>query len=323
MTTQAPTTTTTAPATASANGTAIEKRPPTRMDALVKHFNDWKATLRAILPKHIDPERVVKIAIKVYMDKPELARCTPLSMVKATLQCAELGLDPSPLLGEAYFIPFNNTVKYKDGNIMKSRSEEQVQLMPGYPGLIKLAKQAGGIADVYAVVVDECESAPEFFRVQRGTVNKIHHEMRMTERTGNLFAVYGVVQYVDGTHHFEVLPKADVDAIRKRSKSADNGPWTTDYFAMARKTAVKQALKMVPKSPERPALPRALAVDSAAELGEAFRGDLMADAIDTTGEDTSELPGAAEKDAKPATRAEELQQRLAGTVPHDKDGVLP
>jgi recombination protein RecT len=319
MTTQAPTQTTTPPQ-AAANGTAIEKRQPTRMDVLVKLFQDWRPTLRAILPKHIDPERVVKVALKVFMDKPELARCTPLSMLKATLQCAELGLDPSPLLGEAYFIPFNNKVKFKDGNVWKERTEEQVQLMPGYPGLIKLAKQTGDIADVYAVVVDECEAAPEYFRVRRGTVNEIHHDMRMTERTGNLFAVYGVVKYRDNTYHFEVLPKADVDAIRKRSKSADNGPWVTDYFAMARKTAIKQALKTVPKSPEKPALPRALAIDTAAELGEAFRGDLLSDTIDAEGTDVTDAPALADK---PATRTEELQQRLAGGVKHDKDGVLP
>jgi recombination protein RecT len=304
--------------TATANGAsaAIEKKLPTRMDLLKDGFAAWRPTLRAILPKHIDPDRVIKIAMNVFLNKPELALCTPTSMIRATLQCAELGLDPSPLLGEAYFLPFENKRKVRDGNVFKEVKVPEVQLMPGYPGLIKLAKQAGDVADVYAVVVDECESDPEYFQVQRGTINTIHHIMRMdAERTGKLFAVYAVVKFKDATCHFEVLTKHDVDAIRARSKAANSGPWVTDYNAMAKKTAIKQALKTVPKSPEKPQLPKAIAADTAAEIGEAF-GTELTDAIDAEGTDVIEaLP------EKPATRAEELAQKL-GNGKHDKDGVV-
>jgi recombination protein RecT len=303
--------------TAAANGnaangkapaTAIEKAKPTAMDYLKGGFEKWRPTLKAILPKHIDPERVINIAMNVYMNRPELHLCTPASMVKATMQCAELGLEPSPLLGECAFIPFKGKKRVRDGNVYKETEELQVQLIPMFAGLIKLAKQSGEISDVYAVVVDESEKSPEFdehgkfvagFYVEEGTTRRIQHIRRMEGRTGVLFAVYGVVKFKDGTCHYEVLSRQDVDAVRKRSKSSDNGPWVTDYEEMAKKTAIKRTLKTVPKSPTKPQLAMAIAADNASETAEAFSTDLTA-SIDAEG---TEVQG-------PQTRTEQLAQRL-------------
>jgi recombination protein RecT len=312
-------TTATSPAKTNGNGAALAK-PAHPMDLLKKDFETWRPTLRAILPRHIDPERVIKIAMNVYLNNPELQRCTPASMVRATLQAAELGLEPSPLLGEAYFLPFKNKKKVKDGNVLKDTEVQEVQLIPGYVGLVKLAKQTGDIADVYAVVVDESEKKPEFdrdgrvlagFYVEEGTVRKIHHIRQTENRTGVLFAVYGVVKFKDGTCHYEVMSKGDVDAIRARSKAKDSGPWVTDYAAMAKKTAIKQALKTVPKSPEKPQLAQAIAADNSADDGRAFSTDLTG-SIDAEGVDTTD----AEPPAQEPTRTEALSAKL-DQVPHD------
>jgi recombination protein RecT len=301
-----------------------ERKALTKVDQLKSFFEQWRPTLKAMLPRHIDPERVIKIAMNVYFNKPELQSCTPISMVKATLQCAEYGLDPSPFFGECAFIPFENKKKVRDGNTWKDVKVLEVQLMPMFVGLIKLAKQNGDVSDVYAVVVDESEKTPEFddrgnviagFYVEQGTVRKIHHVQRLEGRTGNLYAVYGVVLFRDGTHHFEVLSRSDVDRIRARSKSKDTGPWATDYDEMAKKTAIKRAVKTVPKSAEKPQLAKALAHDNAIDLGEAFSSE-YGDAIDVEGAPVEETP----PPAKPATRTDELAHRLGsimGSPPHD------
>jgi recombination protein RecT len=181
---------------------------------------------------------------------------------------------------------------------------EEVQMVPGYVGLIKLAKQTGDISDVYAVVVDECEKELEYFCVERGLANTVHHKQRFdVPRTGNLFAVYGVVKFKDGTFHFEALSKDDVEKIRARSKTPNSGPWVTDYFAMAKKTAIKQALKTIPKSAEKPQLAQALAADNAAEMGEAFSGEL-AEALDAEAEVVVDEP------VQPKSRTQELASKL-------------
>ena len=48
----------------------------------------------------------------------------------------------------------------------------------------------------------------------------------------------------------DVMGRAEVDAVRRRSKSADSGPWVTDYEAMARKTVLRRAFPYLPVSIE-------------------------------------------------------------------------
>ena len=59
-----------------------------------------------------------------------------------------------------------------------------------------------------------------------------------------------VAHFRDGGHYFEVMSKAEVDSIRKRSKASDRGPWVTDYEAMAKKTVVRRAFPYLPVSVE-------------------------------------------------------------------------
>jgi recombination protein RecT len=42
----------------------------------------------------------------------------------------------------------------------------------------------------------------------------------------------------------------EVEAIRARSRAGKNGPWVSDWAAMAKKTAVKQLSKWLPMSTE-------------------------------------------------------------------------
>ena len=46
------------------------------------------------------------------------------------------------------------------------------------------------------------------------------------------------------------LAKAEVDAIRNRSRSGKSGPWQTDYNEMMRKTVVRRGVKYLSMSTE-------------------------------------------------------------------------
>lgn len=310
------------------NGKAIEKRKPTGGELLHAEFQKWKPTLKALLPNHLDPERIIKMAMGAYMRSEHLQKCTLSSVVKATIMAAELGLEPGGLLGEAYLVPFNNTKKFKDGNVWKERKVTEATLIPGYKGLVKLARQTGDIASVYACLVDESERRG--FQVILGTERKIKHEMDLTaDRTGEVFAVYAVIKFKDGSEHFEVMTKSEVDAIRARAKASDSGPWETDYGWMAKKTVLKQALKLVTLSPEKPGLATATAADDAAESGQAFNTDLTAEfeVIEEAVASPTETQ-VAQLQEKPAQhvngggRTAELANKLGGGVAHDADGVV-
>lgn len=60
--------------------------------------------------------------------------------------------------------------------------------------------------------------------------------------------VYMVAHFKDGGHYIDVMSKAEVDDIRRRSKTPNNGPWVTDYEAMARKTVIRRAFPYLPVS---------------------------------------------------------------------------
>jgi recombination protein RecT len=47
-----------------------------------------------------------------------------------------------------------------------------------------------------------------------------------------------------------VLSPGEVEAVRKRSKSPNKGPWETDYDEMGKKTAFRRHSKWLPLSPE-------------------------------------------------------------------------
>jgi recombination protein RecT len=297
---------------------AIQRRGNTFMDRLKADFESWRPTLTAVLPRHLSADRIIKMALSTVMRSPDLHACTPVSIVKSVISAAEMGLEVGGFLGEAYILPFSNKKKVRDGNVWKEAKVTEAQLIPGYKGLLKLARQTGDISEVYATVVDEEEYKRGLFRVTLGTERSIEHTMLLEGRSGELFAVYAVVKFKDGSRHFEVLTKAMVEGIRGRSKAAHAGPWVTDYHAMAKKTAIKQALKTVTLSPEKPrdlAAAMALAADDAADAGEAFRSEL-ADTIDAEGEEVRE------ESTAPQTRADAIGARIgASPLPDDADPV--
>ena len=88
-----------------------------------------KGQIAMALPKHLNADRIVRVAMTSVQRTPELLKCDPISLVAAVIQSSQLGLEPDGILGHAYLIPFNNTKK----------GRMEVQFIPGYKGLIDLA----------------------------------------------------------------------------------------------------------------------------------------------------------------------------------------
>lgn len=195
---------------------------------LAQLIERMKPEIGRALPKHMNPDRMARIATTVLRQTPALARCTPESFLGALLTASQLGLEPGPL-GEAYLVPYGNTVTF----------------IPGYRGLVKLAFQSGRVQTLQAHVVHENDD----FEYCYGLTPDLRHKPFLGDR-GKPIAVYAAAVLKDGGAQFEVMSVADVEAIRRRSKASNNGPWKTDWSAMARKTVVKQLAKWLPLSTE-------------------------------------------------------------------------
>lgn len=201
-----------------------------------------KPSIAAVLPKHLPPDRLLKIVLAATSRTPALLACSPQSILLAVMQGAELGLEVGGLLGEAYLVPFKGTV----------------QLIPGYRGLIKLARNSGELRTIEARVVHKNDT----FEIEFGLDTKLVHKPCLTGDPGETVCVYAIARYKDDTYQAEVMTRAEVDAIRARSQAAESGPWVTDYDEMAKKTVLKRLLKTGPLSAEvKSALEHETAVD--------------------------------------------------------------
>jgi recombination protein RecT len=218
------------------------KTPNPKSNTIRTLLERMKPELAKVLPKHLEADRILRIALTEIRRNPKLLDASRESLLGAVMLSAQLGLEPGPL-GHCYLIPYYNS---------KTKSYE-VQFQLGYKGMLDLVRRSGQIEMIDAHVVYENDE----FDFQYGLEPKLYHKPVLQNR-GNPIAVYAVAKFKDGGFSYLVMSVEDVEKIRKRSKAADNGPWVTDWEAMAKKTAIKQLCKYLPLSIE---VQRGLAAD--------------------------------------------------------------
>ncbi len=269
--------------------------------------------LATVLPKHLTAERVIKVAITAASRTPALLQCTPQSFVLAVIQASQLGLEAGSPLGEAYLVPYKT----------------ECTLIVGYRGLIALARRSGEIESIEAHVVH----ARDHFDLAFGLDSRLEHRPWMPtppkEQTqeawdgwaadadpGPMIAVYAVAKLRGGQKQAEVMTRAQVDAIRARSRAGNGGPWVSDYEEMAKKTVVRRLAKYLPMSIE---MAGALDHEDRVERGETIDVTAVADGID--GDVTAAPKKITATDAVKAQLAAQVQNNTATTQrePGDDD----
>jgi recombination protein RecT len=220
-----------------------------------------QSQIKAALPRHMTAERMARIATTEMRKVPKLGQCDPMSFLGAVIQCAQLGLEPGNALGHAYILPFDKREKV-GGQWKTVRTEAQVII--GYRGMIDLARRSGQIVSIDARAVYEGDK----FECILGLDPRVDHQPDWQNANradaSKLRFVYAVAKLKDGGVQFDVMSRAEVEGIRARSKSADNGPWVTDFAAMAIKTVVRRLFKFLPVSIE---MQTAVGLDEMAEAG--------------------------------------------------------
>ena len=276
--------------------------PQAKMATLKAALERSLPNIRDIAAKHLTPERLVKVVLGAASRTPLILDCTPISVVKAVLQAAELGLEPGSSLGEFWLVPFKNG---KTG-------QREVQGIPGYRGLISLARRTGEIANLYAEAVYEGDNFDVELGLEPRLVHKPDFDNEKREDPKHLRFVYAVARFKDGSFQFTVMSRKQVEAIRRRSKAGDSGPWVSDYEEMAKKTVLRRLAKYLPMSVE---MAKAMELQARAEAGN-FDEPVVLDGevIDDTSEQTTTpkrgtgaLKAALKKDepqASPASAAE-------------------
>lgn len=177
------------------------------------------------LPPHVTVDKFLRVAVTAIQQSPSLLSADRNSLFAAIVTSAQLGLVPDAQLGEAYFVPYKG----------------KVQLIPGYRGLLKLARQ-GDIGFIEAELIHQNDDVTYLL----GDESRFEARVNWKDR-GPIEGVYAVARFRDGGIAARVvMMKHQVDAIRARSQVANGPAWSENYEEMAKKTALRRLAKLLP-----------------------------------------------------------------------------
>lgn len=120
-----------------AQGNGCDKVKP--LEAVRQALQLLKPRLAVALPPHLPADRLLRVVMTVLQNTPVLLECDRASLYRAVMTCAQLGLEPDGVLGQAFLVPHRG----------------RVQLLPGYRGLITLARNSGEVLSLNAQAVHE------------------------------------------------------------------------------------------------------------------------------------------------------------------------
>lgn len=181
---------------------------------------------------------------------PELLKCDKESIARALREAASYGLELNGTLGQAYLIPYNESVRNAHGGWDKVMT---AHFQMGYKGLIALARRSNTIKTIAA----ECIYENDEFDCELASGRSIHHKMNIFAERGDVIGYYCLVELTNGGEQFAVMSKKDAEKFRDtysksyimaKDKSTQN--WGKNFDAMALKTCVIKALKLCPISIE-------------------------------------------------------------------------
>lgn len=198
---------------------------------------------QSLPPDLMDPARYLQLAQTCCEKTPALMECTTLSLIGGIVESAQLGLPIDNSLGYAYLVPFFD----------RKRNVRRAVFIPGYKGLMELARRSAQVAHIWADVVRKGDQIVE----DRGDQPRlVHTPPPLEERTPayledvNIVGAYACAKLTNGTTCHVLMSRAEIEAIRSRSPARNVGPWVTDYPAMAKKTPIRQLAKFLPLSPD-------------------------------------------------------------------------
>lgn len=183
-------------------------------------------------------EREAEFAIQILSSNDyalKLAHNNRQSVINAVTNLAAIGLSLNPAKKQAYLVP-------RDGRICLDIS---------YIGLIELAVASGSVRWVKAELVREADTF-----VLNGFDKPPHHDYQpFSKDRGGVVGVYCVAKTADGDYLTDTMSMEEVYDIRDRSsawkawvKDKKKCPWVTDEGEMIKKTIIKRASKMWPKT---------------------------------------------------------------------------
>lgn len=217
--------------------TALATTRPTRSRPLAQALEAQRGDIRRALPDKFPggPERFTRLVLTAVRLVPDLERCTPLSVVGAAMQAAQLGLEPG-VLGQAWILPYRN----------RDTGQTEASFQLGWRGLVVLAGRSGFLLSGATV------RAGDAFDYELGVDTRLSHrpDPYAADADGDLWWALARDRDTGRVVNIAVLNRAQVERRRKASKSPNSPAWTQWYNEMALGKAAREVVRMLPLSVE-------------------------------------------------------------------------
>jgi phage RecT family recombinase len=154
-----------------------------------------------------------------------------MSLASSLLQVATLDITLNPAMRLCYLVPRDN----------------RVILDLSYMGMVEIARRSG----IKEIICQLVRSGDEF--EFSASDNKLVHKydpFLSKELRGQIIGGYCCAM-IDGFRSITVMSFEEIEDIKKRNPAVRKGahtPWISDYEEMAKKTIIKKAFKLWPKS---------------------------------------------------------------------------
>ncbi len=217
--------------------TAARSRPdpapdPREAGARMIDLVEARGHLGAILGS--DPatvERFKTVVLSAITSSPKLLQADPATLVQAIREAAMWNLEPDGV--DAVIVPYWN----------KKRSVYEADFQVTAHGYVTVLYRSPRVRFVDADLVYEADH----FEYEKGAVPRLVHKPAVfSADRGRRIGAYALVQLDTGFVRPIVLNEAAISSRRKRARDPEQGAWAEWPDEMARKTALRALMSLVP-----------------------------------------------------------------------------
>ena len=218
---------------------------------LSQHMDKFKSQIALALPKHLNADRMTRLALTAFSQNKDLRNCDMMSICASTVVAAQLGLEIG-VGGQGYLVPYKGKATF----------------VPGWKGLVDLVSRAGratvwtGAAyegDVFEYALGDSPFVKHLPEGDADDPEKITHVYAIGRVNGSNYPV------------IEVWTMARVKRHLAKHNKVGGAHYAHKNMEMyARKVALLQVLKYMPSSIE---VMKAVDISNAVDSGKGFTFD--------------------------------------------------
>jgi recombination protein RecT len=208
----------------------VTKQQEKPLVTVKRYFEQHRAQIEAALPKHLTPDRMVRLATTALSQNRKLADCSATSIFASVIVASQLGLEIG-VAGQGFLVPYKTTATF----------------IPGWQGLVDLVSRSGR-GSVWTGAVFEGDQ----FDYVLGDSPSLTHRPGGENDPARMTHVYAIGRPKGAEWPIiEVWPIARIWKHRDKNNKVGNDHYSFKHPEMyARKIPLLQVLKYMPKSIE-------------------------------------------------------------------------